>query len=183
MLRATAAPETVIGTARLVMRPTRRADIDDLVDGISDLAVSRMLSRVPYPYTSRDALAFLNAVAASRGRDLPLAITLDNRVIGGIGLSGLNTEREFGYWLARAHWGKGYATEAGRAFLDHLFDTHDIDVVRSGVFVGNQASLRVQEKLGFIEIGRSERHCLARGETLAHIDTVLTRERYETLAV
>ena len=33
-------------------------------------------------------------------------------------------------------------------------------------------------KLGFVETGRSTRHCLARGEELEHIDTELTREAY-----
>jgi RimJ/RimL family protein N-acetyltransferase len=180
MRRAKASPDPVIETARLVLRPTLRSDVGRLVAEISDFEVSKMLARVPYPYRRGDAESFLAAVADGGGRDLPLAITLGDRVIGGIGLSGLRSEREFGYWLGRAHWGKGYATEAGWAFLAHVFDAFDLDVIRSGVFVGNQASLRVQEKLGFEPIGTRMLHCLARGHALEHIDTILTRDRFES---
>jgi len=177
MSRATAPPEVRIETGRLVLRPARRSDIDTLVAEISDFEVSKMLARVPYPYRRRDAEAFL---AAGLG-DLPLAITLDDRLIGGIGLSGVRREHEFGYWLGRAHWGKGYATEAGQAFLAYVFEAFEPGLVRSGVFVGNAASLKVQEKLGFEPVGTRKVHCLARGRRLEHIDTLLTRERFSAL--
>ena len=115
MSRAIPAAEP-IETPRLTLRPAAAADIGRMVAEISDPAVARMLARVPWPYRRRDAEAFLASVAATTGRDLPLAIVLDGRLIGGIGLSGIRGEREFGYWLGRDHWGKGYATEAGRAF-------------------------------------------------------------------
>ena len=59
--------------------------------------------------------------------------------------------------------------------------THQIFARRSGVFAENRASLRVQHKLGFAAIGRSTRHSLARGEAIPHIDTVLTRGRFQAL--
>ncbi len=181
MSRATALPEVRIETARLLLRPADRADIDILVGEISDFEVSKMLARVPYPYRRRDAEAFLASAGAAWAGDLPLAITLDDRLIGGIGLSGVRREHEFGYWLGRSHWGQGYATEAGHAFLAYVFDAFDPDIVRSGVFVGNAASLRVQEKLGFEPVGTRKVHCLARGRRLEHIDTILTRERFAAL--
>jgi RimJ/RimL family protein N-acetyltransferase len=180
MSRATTLPEGWIETGRLVLRPARRSDVDVLVREISDFEVSKMLARVPYPYRRRDAESFLAATGGAGG-DLSLAITLDDRLIGGIGLSGVRREHEFGYWLGRAHWGKGYATEAGRAFLVHVFEAFTLDVVRSGVFVGNAASLRVQEKLGFEQIGTRRVHCLARRRRLDHIDTLLTRRRFAAL--
>lgn len=103
-------------------------------------------------------------------------------VVGGFGLTGLRSEREFGYWLARPAWGKGYATEAGRAFLAHLFRVAGLDIVRSGVFHDNPASLNVQEKLGFERIGSHMVHCLARRRLIEHVDTILTRDRYLALA-
>ena len=118
---------------------------------------------------------------AAGDRDLPLAIAVDGQLIGGIGLSGIRHECEFGYWLGRAHWGKGYATEAGLAFLAHVFDAFAVDAIHSGVFIDNAASLRVQAKLGFEKVGTSMRHCLARGRRVEHIDTILVRERFESL--
>ena len=53
--------------------------------------------------------------------------------------------------------------------------------VRSGVFFDNPASMRVQAKLGFREIGRRQVECLARGRKVEHIDTVLTRAVFRRL--
>jgi len=181
MRPATTPREIRIETERLLLRPVLEADLDVIVTGISDFAVSGMLARVPYPYRRIDAESFLAATREESGRNIALAITDDGGVVGGLGLTGLRSEREFGYWLAKPAWGKGYATEAGRAFLAFLFGEIGLDIVRSGVFFDNPASLRVQEKLGFERIGTRKIRCLARGKDIEHIDTILTRERHLAL--
>ena len=55
---------------------------------------------------------------------------------------------EFGYWIAREHWGQGYATEAARPVLDHAFETLNLPRVVANIFAGNDASIKVAEKLG-----------------------------------
>lgn len=50
--------------------------------------------------------------------------------------------------------------------------------IRCGAFDFNRASLAIQKKLGFVEIGTGTLHCLARREDLRHIDTELTRARW-----
>ena len=181
MSLATTPREILIETERLVLRPAAEIDLDAIVTGIGDLAVSGMLARVPYPYRRADAESFLAATHEAAGRNIALTIADKHGVVGGLGLTGLRSEREFGYWLAKPAWGKGYATEAGRAFLAFLFDEAGLDVVRSGVFHDNPASLRVQTKLGFERIGTRMVRCLARGKDIEHIDTILTRERYHAL--
>ena len=47
------------------------------------------------------------------------------------------------------HWGKGYATEAVRALIDHAFTDLDLLALQSCVRVTNRASRRVLEKCGF----------------------------------
>ena len=182
MSPATPRPDVEIATERLVLRPVLEADLDEIVAGIGDFEVSKMLARVPYPYARADAESFLAGARETAGRNVALTIADARGVVGGLGLTGLRSEREFGYWLARPAWGKGYATEAGRAFLAHLFDEVGLDIVRSGVFHDNPASLRVQDKLGFERIGTHMVRCLARGCDVNHIDTILTRERYAALA-
>jgi RimJ/RimL family protein N-acetyltransferase len=174
--------EIRIETERLTLRPVAETDLDAIVTGIGDFAVSGMLARVPYPYRRTDAESFLAATRAEAGRNIALCIADDDGVVGGLGLTGIRSEREFGYWLAKPAWGKGYATEAGRAFLTFLFGELGLDIVRSGVFHDNPASLRVQDKLGFERIGTRMIRCLARGKDIEHIDTILTRERHQALA-
>lgn len=53
-----------------------------------------------------------------------------------------------GYRLMREHWGRGYASEAGRAVLDLAFNTHRLPYVASKVAHDNIASRRVIEKTG-----------------------------------
>jgi RimJ/RimL family protein N-acetyltransferase len=182
MSLATTPHDLVIETERLVLRPVAEADLDAIVTWIGDFAVAGMLARVPHPYARADAESFLAATREAAGRNIALTIADDQGVVGGLGLTGLRSEREFGYWLAKPAWGKGYATEAGRAFLDFLFGEAGLDIVRSGVFHDNPRSLRVQEKLGFERIGTRMIRCLARGKDIEHIDTILTRDRYRAFA-
>ena len=56
---------------------------------------------------------------------------------------------EIGYWIGEPYWGRGYATEAVRAVIDHLFSVTDLDSLAAGCRVTNLASRRVIEKCGF----------------------------------
>ncbi len=176
-------PDPTIETARLTLRLPRLADVDDLVAGVGDPAVARMLARVPLPYRRADGERFVAFArrSAGAGSTLNLAIIHDRRLIGIVGIDALPAHCEFGYWLARPFWGRGFATEAGSAALAYGFEALGLRLVRSGVFADNRASLNVQRKLGFAVIGRSERGSLARRADVPHIDTVLTRTRYRAL--
>jgi [ribosomal protein S5]-alanine N-acetyltransferase len=59
-------------------------------------------------------------------------------------------EAVLGFYLARAFWGRGLATEAGRAFVDIGFGELGLRRIVTAVEVGNTASVRVLEKLGFV---------------------------------
>jgi RimJ/RimL family protein N-acetyltransferase len=183
MLPAPLPPDLRIETPRLVLRPLGEGDLDALVGEIGDARVVRMLARVPFPYRAGDARAFL---AASRddmgsGTGIHLSIISRQRLVGGISIATMPRVSEFGYWLGHAHWGRGFATEAGRALLSYGFAVLGLRLVRSGAFTDNPASMRVQRKLGFLPTGRSKRLSLARRAVVAHIDTVVTRQRFEAL--
>lgn len=55
---------------------------------------------------------------------------------------------EIGYGIGSDHWGRGYATEAVRRFLDYLFSEKGFHTVYASFFTGNDASQRVMEKCG-----------------------------------
>jgi len=57
---------------------------------------------------------------------------------------------EVGWSLAREHWGKGYATEAGRAAIDYAFGTLGWDRVIHAIVKGNAQSAAVARKLGSV---------------------------------
>lgn len=54
-----------------------------------------------------------------------------------------------GYVLSRPHWGRGHATEATRAMIEHLVEAHGVERFLATVEVRNRRSVRVLERLGF----------------------------------
>ncbi len=71
---------------------------------------------------------------------------------------------ELGWVLAHGWWGRGYATEAGRALLAHAFETMGVDRVISLVKPGNERSARVERSAsGWSAKGR--RRCSMRWPT------------------
>ena len=73
-------------------------------------------------------------------------------------------------------------TEAARGFLAYAFAANVGDVICSGVFADNAASLRVQEKLGFVHEGKITMFAKPRGGEFPHINTILTRTAFEAAA-
>jgi RimJ/RimL family protein N-acetyltransferase len=55
---------------------------------------------------------------------------------------------EVGWTLARESWGRGYATEAGRAAITYAFDVLGADEVISLIRPENTGSIKVAERLG-----------------------------------
>ncbi|AKU91140.1 GNAT family N-acetyltransferase [Vulgatibacter incomptus] len=70
-----------------------------------------------------------------------------------------NDSREVAYWLGRAHWGHGIATDALERFLTELQERP----LHARVVQDNVASLRVLEKCGFQPVGRDRFFSRARG--------------------
>jgi RimJ/RimL family protein N-acetyltransferase len=173
--------DVTLRTERLVLRPPRLSDAEAVARGLDNFGVAGNLARVPYPYGLEDARHWLR----TRREGLPaeetgFAITVDGgeTYIGQVGFHREGLDPVIGYWLAEPWWGKGIMTEAAGAAIDWFFAASAAPAIRSGVFAFNQASLNVQKKLGFVEISRSVRHCLARRADLSHIDTELTRARW-----
>jgi RimJ/RimL family protein N-acetyltransferase len=66
--------------------------------------------------------------------------------------------REVGYWIGRAYWGKGIATSALKSFLE-------VDVERplfAWVARNNAGSVRVLAKVGFVHAGEEGGHLIYR---------------------
>ena len=154
-------------TERLLLRPGWLEDAPALARIASDEAVARNLTRLPSPYGMADAEAFLASQAEQSCPPLLIfrRTDADPELIGSIGFGcGTDGEREFGYWIARAHWGRGYATEAGRAVIDIARKGLRLPKLSAGHFTDNPASGRVLEKLGFCPIGRiAARYSAGRG--------------------
>lgn len=160
-------------TPRLTLRPAWAEDAPALAAAIGHAAVARNLSHVPFPYGVADAEAFIERTRDPRDLFCLIlahegAIGTTPRLVGGIGMHPEGGALEFGYWLTPEAWGRGYATEAGRAMLSAARHTHGIRRLRAGYFIDNPASGRVLGKLGFRPTGAViEQTSLGRGCSVA----------------
>jgi len=57
-----------------------------------------------------------------------------------------------GYWIARSHWSRGFATEACTALIA-IARALRLPQLEASHFIDNPASARVLDKLGFVSAG------------------------------
>jgi RimJ/RimL family protein N-acetyltransferase len=138
----------VLATARLVLRAPRRGDGKAIAALANDRRIAANTARIPHPYAIEDAEQFIAAVNKREG-EACFVIALDGAVIGVCSVDLREDGPEIGYWLGVAYWGRGFATEAVRALIDHAFGDLEHETLISGARVSNPASRRVLEKCGF----------------------------------
>lgn len=154
------APET-IETARLLLRPFRESDWEAYAALCADPEVMRYLGTGVT--LSRDeswrAIAGMLGHWQLRGYGMwALEARASGELIGRAGF--LDPPGwpgfELGWVLARAHWGKGYASEAARAALDCAFGTLGRERVIHLIRPDNAPSIRVAGRIGARPAGEVE---------------------------
>lgn len=158
--------DTEIATARLTLRRARAQDLDGLHGLGCDWELVKQTATWVWPAN--------RAFTATRAQPIDPGIGIAGPVFAGhemVGMMGLTASggdgAELGYMFARAHWGKGYATEIGRALLAYAWRAYDWPWIDAVVFAANPASARVLEKLGFVEGAAGIGACAARGGSFA----------------
>ena len=109
---------------------------------------------LPYPYTENDAEDFIRAMlSADKDSTFAFAITLDDKVIGSIGVfrqENIHSRTaEMGYYIGEPYWGNGYMTNAIKQVCEYVFENTDIIRIFAEPFAHNTASCRALEKAGF----------------------------------
>jgi RimJ/RimL family protein N-acetyltransferase len=153
----------ILETARLLLRPLALGDAHHFTKLFAgDWDAVRQTGRMPYPPTEPAIRRWIAGHLGARNHSFALIRAEDGVVLGGGGFGGPARVAELGYALGRAYWGRGYATEAVRAMLDHarLLGLRRLDGYS---FVDNPASARVLEKAGFADLGVITRDYPARG--------------------
>lgn len=140
----------------VLLRDVTDDDLPILFENQRDPAANSMADVAP-----RDAAAFDERWKSIRsdGNTIVKVMIVNDRVVGMILSFIRDGERELGYWIGQAYWGRGFATQAVRQFLK-------IDLYRplaACVVKDNRGSLRVLQKNGFVLTGEKIVPALYRG--------------------
>ncbi len=153
--------EVRLETDRLILRWFREDDFDDLYEITSNAEVMRFLGDgqpVTPLETWRQMASWMGHWYFRGYGGWAVEEKATGRVVGRIGFSYPETWPgfELGWSLARASWGKGYATEGARRALEHAFTDMNRDHVISLIAPENVASIKVAERLGETVEGETE---------------------------
>lgn len=158
-------------TSRLLLREFSDSDHDAVHRYAGDTEVTRYMDWGPN--SPADTAAFLSVVQSEASAGVRSAYTLaivvrtNDELIGAVHLgetSSRHRRGEMGYVLARAHWHKGYATEAAAAILRFGFDSVGLHKIAATCDPENVGSARVLEKIGMQLEGYLRQHLLIRGQ-------------------
>ena len=139
----------MIETERLVLRPHEPQDLDAFCAMEMDPDVRRFVGGRPRTRDEAEA-RFSALLHPGRFPFCAMIFKPDMRYIGRCGLHAVpGAAVGLGFYVAKDFWGRGFATEAARAFVEHGFRDLKLKRIVSSVERGNRASARVLEKLGF----------------------------------
>lgn len=147
--------EKRLETDRLILRNWSLDDVEDLVEGLNDLEITKWKGYDNYPYTKEDAIKEINSILENykKGSYYNWAIVLkdNNKVIGRVGLYDIydDVAHGGGIWINRKYWNQGYASEAFKERTKFAFEELNLRKIENSFFEGNDASWRIQEKLGY----------------------------------
>lgn len=157
--------KTVLKTERLILRPWRLADLDDLFEYASVPGVGEMAGWTHHK-NKEESLTILNKFIEEKKT---FAIEYNGKVIGSLGIEWYPENvfkeysnlkgREIGYVLSKDYWGRGMMPEAVKEVIRYLFEELKLDFLVCGHFVTNNQSRRVQEKCGFVHAKQVKHDC------------------------
>ncbi|MFJ9648121.1 GNAT family N-acetyltransferase [Streptomyces sp. NPDC101206] len=149
---------TALVTERLVLRPHRPEDVDEVLAACQDPEIQRWIP-VPVPYRRTDAETYVLRTVPGGWRD-DTEYNFAVRLAGPDGAEGAlvastavvprgSHAHEIGFWAAPGLRGRGHTTEAVRAVARWAFTEAGCVRLIWRAGVGNTASRAVAEKAGF----------------------------------
>jgi len=141
-----------IETDRLILRKFEESDFEAVHSYASN--AENTTYTLFGPNSEEDTRNFIGLVILATSddpiTDYAYAVVLKEtgQLIGSCDLHINGNESEVGWILHKDHWGKGYATEMGRAMLKLGFEEHKLRRIMARCDDENIDSVRVMEKLG-----------------------------------
>ena len=178
-------------TRRLILREWNKKDVNDLVEGLNNLKVTKWLAFVPYPYTKKDAEEWIKFCikSAKKGKnrdsyEFAIELKSEKKIIGGTTLNKINKFQETawgGIWINANYHGHGYGTEAFGERLKFAFNKLKLRRLENGFLKGNPSSFKMQKRFGYRIEGmrRKAFKCMADGKIKDEYITGLLRKDWK----
>ena len=171
-----------LSSDRIVLREFTRDDFDGVHKYANDPEVVKYMSWGPNtrPETRRFLERNIQAQVVQPRTDYNLAITLNDELIGGCGLTihSLSDKRaEIGYCIRRVDWGKGVGTEVAGELIRFGFSELKMHRIEAKCDPENIASYKIMEKNGMQREGTLRQDKNIRGEWRdSYIYSILAHE-------
>jgi len=133
----------------LLLRPFVLNDIQAVYTLCSDIEVARTTLIIPHPYPieAAESQIITNIAAADNGTRYSFAIEnlADSCFYGSVSLiiDKQHARAELTYWIGRAYWGSGVATEAAQRIIQFGFEILKLHRIWAAAMTKNQASIHV----------------------------------------
>lgn len=146
-----------IRTERLLLRKARQDDLGAFHDILSNVEAMTFWYRPPHEdlTVTQSWLTAMMEINPSMGEDF--AVEFEGRLIGKAGFRRFPT---IGFIFHPDVWGRGLAAEATRPIIERAFSVHGLPMIEADVDPRNGSSLRLLNRLGFVETGRATRTSL-----------------------
>jgi RimJ/RimL family protein N-acetyltransferase len=141
-----------LDTARLSLRRPKDDDERPLARIANNWAIARQTEALPHPFTLDHARAWIGG-GSPRDWRFVIAERETGTLMGALGLFVRHEDWEIGFWVAKPHWNRGFASEAAGAAAAFAFDTLSVAKLTAAAFADNKAAARVLEKVGFTHLG------------------------------
>lgn len=150
-------------TERLILRELRDSDLKGMFELDSDPEVHKYLGNKPVKTIVESKIILDDIINQYKDRGIGRWAVIEKSSGTFIGWSGikLNTEYnmngftkyyDIGYRLIKRFWGKGYATESGKAAIEYAFNTMKLTELYGITEIGNETSHNALLKLGLKHI-------------------------------
>ncbi|WP_452232918.1 GNAT family N-acetyltransferase [Lacinutrix sp. MEBiC02595] len=148
-----------IETERLLLRELRLTDLEGMFALDSDPEVHKYLGNKPVKTIAESQKILESVFTQYKERGIGRFAVIEKGTGDFVGWSGLRLNTEYnmngftkyydvGYRLIKRFWGKGYATESGKASLDYAFNILKLPEIYATTEIGNKASHNALLKIG-----------------------------------
>lgn len=145
----------IIETARLILRPFKIEDVDDMYEYAKVKGIGEMAGWKHHQSKTESSIIVQNMMDKV-GQEFAIELKDNHKVIGSIGIHIVNVDgtdknqRELGYVISKDYHNQGIASEATDAIIKYCFEKLNIDVLWCMHFENNYVSKHLILKNGFV---------------------------------